>query len=55
MNRFIIVLPEGVLLSEERAKRISRELYCVTSTTTVRTYEEMVALGWFPDEPEINE
>ena len=135
MNGYIIVLPEGVLLSEQRAKRISRELYCVTaplatqepyqhdgqvfgivehpdgvqfalqvdteynipvsplstlerlislmtemsetevrqlsayvlnsqsfpfgaivpSTTTVRTYDEMVALGWFPDEPEINE
>ena len=135
MNGYIIVLPEGVLTSEQRAERISRELYCVTaplatqepyqhdgkvfgmvkhpdgvqfalqvdteynipvsplatlerlislmtelteaevrqlssyvlnsqsfpfgaivpSTTTVRTYEEMVALGWFPEEPETTE
>lgn len=132
MDGYIIVLPEGVLSSADRAKRISRELYCVTSplaiqepyqkdeqvfglvehpdgvqyalevnteynipvhplatlerlislmteltevevrqlssyvlnsasfpfgaivpsTTTVRTYEEMVELGWFPGEPE---
>ena len=31
MNGYIIVLPEGVLSSEERAERISRELYCVTA------------------------
>ena len=132
MDGYIIVLPEGVLSSADRAKRISRELYCVTSplaiqepyqkdeqvfglvehpdgvqfaldvnteynipvhplatlerlislmtelteievrqlssyvlnsqsfpfgaivpsTTTVRTYEEMVELGWFPEDPE---
>ena len=132
MDGYIIVLPESVLSSAERAKRISRELYCVTSplaiqepyqkdeqvfglvehpdgvqfalqvdteynipvsplatlerlislmtelteievrqlsrdvlnsqsfpfgaivpsTTTVRTYEEMVELGWFPEDPE---
>ena len=31
MNGYIIVLPEGVLTSEQRAERISRELYCVTA------------------------
>ena len=31
MNGYIIVLPEGVLSSEHRAERISRELYCVTA------------------------
>ncbi len=31
MNGYIIVLPEGVLSSEQRAERISRELYCVTA------------------------
>ena len=31
MQGYIIVMPEGVLLSEERAERISRELYCVTA------------------------
>jgi len=25
----------------------------VPSTTTVRTYEEMVELGWFPEDPEL--
>ena len=134
MNGYIIVLPEGTLTSEHRAKAITRELYNITaplvtqepyqkdgtvfgviehpdgiqfalqvdteynipvspmatleklitlmlelseaeirqlssyvlnsqsfpfgaivpSTTTVRTYEEMVELGWFP-EPETDE
>ena len=28
---YIIVLPEGVLTSKERAEAISRELYCITA------------------------
>lgn len=36
MNGYIIVLPEGVLTSKERAEAITRELYCITTPRAVQ-------------------
>ena len=36
MNGYIIVLPEGVLTSKERAEAITRELYCITTPRSVQ-------------------
>ena len=33
---YIIVLPEGVLSSQERAQAITRELYCITTPRAVQ-------------------
>ena len=36
MNGYIIVLPQGVLSSKERAEAITRELYCITTPRSVQ-------------------
>jgi hypothetical protein len=36
MNGYIIVLPQGVLASKERAEAITRELYCITTPRNVQ-------------------
>lgn len=36
MNGFIIVNPEGVLSSHERALAITRELYCITTPRAIQ-------------------
>ena len=33
---YIIVLPEGVLTSQERAQAITRELYCITTPRAIQ-------------------
>ena len=36
MNGYIIVLPQGVLSSKERAEAITRELYCITTPRAIQ-------------------
>ena len=36
MNGYILVLPEGTLTSEKRAKSITRELYNITTPLAVQ-------------------
>ena len=37
---YIIVLPEGVLTSQQRAEAISRELYCITRPRQIQTPDQ---------------